>query len=721
MSADASPARLANEAHVLEFARAFRAAARAVGFYPPSHQNVVSALDQVMAAAAAATARGPLCLTILPQGFLAGGVPIDTTETVVAELALLCHRHGVGALNLDGRATPDAWRALFALLARRPEEVRAAGGIQRQWKALRHVSPAILEVDFGALLRGQVGGDFIELAAVISHYLETAGVGGSILDDPCSALRRAIENAPDEEHAITAVIRELRAAAQLTRTTQPERFDDVFRRAAAVAEYLTEAVMTGLIERRGSAEAMVGTVDVVTALVERMPDAAVSAFLAKVMGRGDADSTRLAAVFTTIVPDAGRRRTIVQEAQDIAFEDNVVETWAEFERNLDAHVDRRFISDQYVDELHAARARAGPDGQDSVDPPERLAAWARSIGEDAVREQDLALLADLARIETDHTRARKVLEILQAHVLEAVEDGDWNGAARTAEAIRAVAAESADGAHRVVANDVLQKLARSRASDEGLVRVTDADPALSAEVTRLLCAIGPPVVAAVVHRWTDEKDPQARSRLESVIVSGGRPGREALRRLFGSAEEPTKVRAAAIRLLRITGGAEHLPALEAALSDPSDEVRAEAFRALADASSERASDILARGIARADAPTQLNLLALIGTLGSSRMVPIVQRLFAQIDPGTVAVPVYLSMIESMKRSGDGDGSDAATALRSVSARTHWRAPYRAWRFRSAARSALRAIGGQGPAVGRDAPPAEARPADVTGPEGKARR
>ena len=112
----------------------------------------------------AATSGGPVCLTILPQAFLAGGVPIDTSETVVADFAALCHRHGVGAVNLDGRATPEAWQAFFVLLARRPEEVRGAGGIQRQWKALRHTSPAILEIDFGALLRGKVGGDYLELA-----------------------------------------------------------------------------------------------------------------------------------------------------------------------------------------------------------------------------------------------------------------------------------------------------------------------------------------------------------------------------------------------------------------------------------------------------------------------------------------------------------------------------------------------------------------------------
>jgi hypothetical protein len=75
-------------------------------------------LDQVAAAARAATATGPICLTILPQAFIAGGVPIDASETVVADLAALCHRHGVGAVNLDGKATREAWQTFFMLLAR---------------------------------------------------------------------------------------------------------------------------------------------------------------------------------------------------------------------------------------------------------------------------------------------------------------------------------------------------------------------------------------------------------------------------------------------------------------------------------------------------------------------------------------------------------------------------------------------------------------------------
>ena len=696
MPTGASTPRPLNLTHVLEFARAFRAAARAVAFYPASHQNVVSALDLVVAAARAATAHGPLCLTILPHACMAGGVPIDSSETVVSDLAGVLHRHGVGALNLDGQATHDSWRALFALLARKPEDLRAAGGIQRQWKALRQMSPAILEIDFGALLRGQVGGDFDELAGVISHYLETSGVGGSILDDPCGALRRAIDNASDEPQAVAALLRELRAAAQLTWTTQPEQFDDVFRRAAAVGEYLTAGVMAGLLERRGSPEAMVGTLDVVTALVERMPDATVSQFLAREMSPAGAAPPGLTDVFRALVPDARRRRNIVLEAQGVAFEDNVLEEWAELEGNPDAYSDRQFVSDQYVEELHAAKGRSDA-ARRTPDPPERIDAWLRSIDDEAVHDLDLQLLADLAHLETDQARSRAVFEILHAHVVEAAGAGDWVGAARTAEAIGAAATESADGPRRLLAADILQRLSWSLVPESALEELADAEPSLSDAITRVLSAIGPSLGPVVARRWAFERSPAVRSRLESVVLGWGKQGRELLRRLLATDRELPQVRVAVIRLLQLSGATDHVPALEAALSDPDRDVRREAFRALANAPSERAFDTLARGIARADSGTQTALLEQLAALPPGRAVPILERVLLQTDPRRVAPAVCLSIIDILKRAGS---DEAASALMVVFEWNRWRAPYRSWRFSSAARAALRSMGT--PMVGRAA-------------------
>ena len=701
MPTEANATRSPDEARVLDFARAFRSAARAVGFYPPTHQAVAAALDHVAAAARAATAGGPVCLTILPHAFLAGGVPIDASETVVAEFAALCHRHGVGAVNLDGLATPEAWQAFFVLLARRPEEMRSAGGIQRQWKALRHSSPAILEIDFGALLRGKVGGDYLELAAVISHYLETAGVGGSILDDPCAALRRAIDTAPDEEQAIAGVLRELRAAAQLT-WTQPEQFDDVFRRAAAVGEFLTEGLMAGLLERRGTPEATVGTLDVVRALVERMPDAAVSRFLSKAMGEGGTAPLRLVEMFRSLVPNPERRRLIVNGAQDVTLAGNVVEQWAELERNLQAYSDHRFISDQYGSELHAVQDRSDSDALTEDDPPERMAAWVASITDEAVRDLDLALLGDLLRSEHEPGRLRKILDILQAHVLEAAGAGDWDAVARTIGSIQSVDTDSADRTVRVLAAEALQRLGASVAAEQALAALPGAAPAQADLLIGVLAAIGASQMPVIAQRWAAERQPAARARLERAVAAAGKPGRDNLRRLLASAAETAEVRLAAVRLLELTPGTDHLPALEAALSDPHEGLRAEAFKALSSSGAVRASEALARGIARADPATQVSLLSRLTAQGGGRILPVLQRLAPQFDPHAGSVPVCLALIAALERAG---GAEAESMLAGLISRTRWRAPFRTRRIRGAANAALREVRRHGAAAAPAVPSA----------------
>ncbi len=699
MPVDASTPRLPQEPLVQEFARAFRAAARAVSFYPPSHQAAVSALEQVATAAHAAAGDGSLCLTILPKTLLARGVAIDASQTAVADVADICHRHGIGALSLDGRDTPETWRALLTLLARKPEDVRGAGGIQRQWKALHHVSPTVLEIDFGALLRGHVGGDFNELAGVISHYLETAGVGGSILDDPCGALRRAIENAADDAQAVAAVLRELRAAAQLT-CTQPDQFDDVFRRAAAVGEHLSAGVLSGLLDYRGTAEAMVGQVDVVSALVERMSDTTVSALLSRIMGEPDAASAGVADLFTRLVSDAERRRVIVRGVHDVALAGNVAGQWAELERNLEAYADPRFVSDEYLNELHSVQVRADRLGKDAAAPPELLAEWVRSIDDGQILELDSQLIADLVRLETDYGRSRKLLETLQADALDAAAKGDWPGVARAVELLGRAASEGADSMVREAAAEILQRLSKSPLPVRALEMLPDADPPLFEALSRALSRIGTSLLPAIAARWAADRGTTLRPRLEQVVVASGRQGREPLRRLLASEAESPDLRVAAIRLLQLTPGSDHLPALEAALSDRREDIRREAFGALAGLSSKRAADILARGIARADAPNQAILLDWLMACGDRRVLTVLQRLFSLIDLRTVPAPVYLSMIAAVEKTGR---ADAAPLLTTVFQRTSWRAPIRTWRFRAAAKSALKTLRGRPASAPRERP------------------
>jgi hypothetical protein len=221
----------------------------------------------------------------------------------------------------------------------------------------------------------------------------------------------------------------------------------------------------------------------------------------------------------------------------------------------------------------------------------------------------------------------------------------------------------------------------------------------------VFAAIGAPLMPAVARRWAAERQPPVRARLERAVVAAGKAGRDGLRRLLASDAEAGEVRVAAIRLLELTPGTEHLTALEAALSDAHDSVRAEAFRALSSSDAERAAEILARGIARADATAQMSLLSRLTARGGGRGLTVLQRLVPQVDPRTAPLTVCLSLIEVLERAG---GPEAETLLSSLAGRTQWRTPLRTWRVRSAANAALRAVRrGGGAGAGRGTVPPSA--------------
>jgi hypothetical protein len=419
-----------------------------------------------------------------------------------------------------------------------------------------------------------------------------------------------------------------------------------------------------------------------------MPDATISQFLSKAMGEAGAVSEKLAEMFRSLVPSADRRRLIVTEAQDVTFEGNVAEQWTELARNLEAYSDRRFISDDYGHELHALQEDDDPHHFVSNDPPERVVAWIGSFSDEAMRELDLQLLRDLARAEQEPSRLKKVLEILQGHVVEAAAEQDWEGAARTVEAIQGIAQDATDPGVGLQAADALLKLGASPAAAQALTELDRADAPRVTTLVRLLGPLAGALMPALAERWAAERQAAVRARLEDVARAGGKTGREALRRLLAAEGGAPALRVAAIRLLELTPGAEHLPALEVSLSDPHDEVRAEAFRALANASSDRAHDILARGIARADGATQAGLLERLTGLGGGRACPVLQRLVPQVDPQTASLPVCLSVIQALGHVG---AEAAEPLLASLVTRTRWSTPLRTWRLRSAAGAALKAV------------------------------
>lgn len=691
MSAGANPTAVSMEVPVLQFARAFRSAARVVGFYPPAHPAVGSSLDLVVAAARAVATRGPLALTILPDVFLVGGEPLESREGAIAELASILHRHGVGALNLRGSAGNQAWRALFELLAQTPEDIRDSGGIQRRWLALRHPDPVILEIDFGEMLRGRVGGDFGELAGVINHYLETAGVGSSFAEDPYAVLLAALERAGSDDAAVTALVEELRTGVQLIRMTQADRFDELLRDAARIGEHLSESQMARLLGERGKSGVLVGTVDVVASLVERMSDTTVAKFLAAAMSFGDRASERLIEVFTAIVPDPLKRTAIVPVARqnvaaNVSLEPGSLSRWTDLEQQLEALSDRQFVSDAYARELATAKRRSEEAARMSQDPPERVAAWVQSLDDGVVDELDLRLLEDLARIERGPDQFRDVLSMLLGRIYEAADGNDWITATRVVTAMQGVTRNTADNELKAVAAKALQVLHESSACEKALGALGVSSAPVPVAQINFILAIGPTLIPRLVRRWMASQDSWVRLQLESVLGEFGREGREALRRMLTSSEAGVKT--AAIRLLADASATDHLASMEALLSDPDLQVRHEALVVLASSPSDRAHEVLARGIAGTGPDQQPVLIGEVVAMGGVALVPVLRRLVSYLDQNDVDPRVYLAVIDGLRQAG---GPDAAAALRLVSERSSWRTPLRTMKFRAAARHALRSI------------------------------
>ena len=93
-----------------EFARACKAAARAVSLYPPAHPAVGASLDRLVESTARAVQSGPLTIAVLPDTLLVGDRAPERPDAAVMELAVLLHDHLIGELELLSPANGAAWQ-----------------------------------------------------------------------------------------------------------------------------------------------------------------------------------------------------------------------------------------------------------------------------------------------------------------------------------------------------------------------------------------------------------------------------------------------------------------------------------------------------------------------------------------------------------------------------------------------------------------------------------
>src|SRR4029453_8290100 len=92
-----------------EFARAGKAAARAVALYPAAHPAIATTLARLMDLTSAANGSSALKITVLPTSLLLGGRSPVRVDAAVGELAALLHEHLVGELTIHPGGDIEAW------------------------------------------------------------------------------------------------------------------------------------------------------------------------------------------------------------------------------------------------------------------------------------------------------------------------------------------------------------------------------------------------------------------------------------------------------------------------------------------------------------------------------------------------------------------------------------------------------------------------------------
>src|SRR3954454_2557366 len=83
-------------ARLIEFARACKAAARAVLLYPPAHPAIAATLGRIVETTSERMLPQPIRLTVLPDGLLQDGCAPGRADQSLGELATLLHDHLVG-------------------------------------------------------------------------------------------------------------------------------------------------------------------------------------------------------------------------------------------------------------------------------------------------------------------------------------------------------------------------------------------------------------------------------------------------------------------------------------------------------------------------------------------------------------------------------------------------------------------------------------------------
>src|SRR5262245_16470122 len=447
---DAEPLAPEDTARLIEFARACKAAARAVLLYPAAHPAIAATLGRIVQSTSADVLHEPLKLTILPDNVLMGGRPPVRPDQSLVELAALLHDHLVGEIVIHPGGDVDAWRSFLLLIGRSPESVRGEGGISRAWTMLagRHID--LREIDYAQVLRERSNSATATWDSIIKNCLEGTSfeldeegvremlaITGNI--ERLTELMTTIESRSAGVGNVTtraaALMRMLRDVVSIVSKNKPEELDPTLRNMATAMGALSPDALMSLIADKSIQEE--GDPQLIKAVVGRMSDRTIAKFVSRNVVADNGATDRLAHAFQTLVVDTAERERLVNLAYSEVSETPFGSTegfegaWNNVaQKLLTSYSDKPYVSEEYARQLGFARTRAVDVEHTGDDPPERLSRWIGSVSTSELRTLDLTLLIDLLNIESEDHKWAALTPTVIGMIDDLLLVGDFESAAQ---------------------------------------------------------------------------------------------------------------------------------------------------------------------------------------------------------------------------------------------------------------------------------------------------
>ena len=692
-------------ARLTAFARACKAASRAVVLYPAEHPTVSSALLGLAAAAETATASVPLSFAVTPDTLLVGGRHIEKPDAVVAELAALLHAHQVGQFIVQPQTDAALWRRFLTVLAVPPDQARLRGGLARLWSSEGQSAIEVRRIDFKELLHDRIRGDSATWEQIVAECLEGDRIA---LDDWTIDLISDVLGRPGEIGHLVSAINEripgkgaggaealgglLHAVAQFVGRTQPDALDAVMSAIADATARLPVATLGPLLKTsRAGTRASLGRF--IADIARRVQDGTIANMIAAEVRSGGGTSPLLADAFCGLAPDPARRSAILnlarQSVEQASAPDDATaaSAWHSSEAFLLTYSDERFVSDAYGGELQQLADRAVDLDRDQTDPPDRIAEWTRSVNDSAVRWLDAQMLVDLMRLRHDVSRWRELADVAIARIEMLVVVGDFPSATLLVTAMRDQAQHHDEPAVQTAAEARLDQILSASIMRHVATHLDAIDQDTVAAAKRFCQAFGTSIVGPLAVALSSEERTRARSHLVEILLGFGAGGRRAVEQLKLSPN--AAVRRTAVLLLREFGGSDALLDLETLLDDAEPQVQRDATRAIAMMRSEAAFDTLTRALSTGSEHARSVMTGVLSTLPNDDALPVLAYL---VRSAPCRGSMWLVYERAVQRLGAIGGRIAVDALTDVmNKRVVW-APFKVAILRRLAAEAIGRIG-----------------------------